>query len=550
MTDKPFALIVDDEWRLARNLVRFVERQGYEARAVASVTEANSAITHRRPDLALVDLKLPDFTGIELCRMLDKRFPGLPMLVMSARIDQEDEAALRDVGVTRFLTKPFSLEELGSMLSTMTVPDGAANDIADCDCHDRARPPARPSALRTTTTRKSPRVVLYSHDTMGLGHMRRNILIARTLAESELRASVLLVSGAREIGRFELPKGIDCLVLPSYEKSTQGNYQSRHLDMVTQDLVNLRAHTINASVSAFNPDVMVADNVPRGALNELDNLLSALNARGHTRCVLGLRDVLDEPQTTREEWAKRKNLNAIQWHYDEVWVYGDPSIYNLCDAYSFGDDFDRKVRFTGYLDARRRATPRSTEIVPPTTEDHLPQTGEPYNLCLVGGGQDGFALAEAFASAHQPTGTIGLLITGPFMQQEQIEILHRIAGQRDDLQILGFVQEPTRLLSNARRVVAMGGYNTVNEVLAFERPTLIVPRVRPRLEQIVRAERLSALGYVDMLHPEALTPSAVTDWLHADQLPPPERPIDLGGLDRLVDFVKRLTSEGHHHATA
>lgn len=545
---QPFAVVVDDEWRLAQNLAQYLQRRGFSSQPVTSVTEANKVITGRRPDLALIDLKLPDFSGIELCRMLGQRYPGTTLIVMSARIDATDVAALTEAGVRHFLTKPFALSELADILDDIGPANvaTAAGTATTIKRHPRLRVDER---IRTNNR---PRIVLYSHDTMGLGHMRRNILIARSLAESRLKANILLVSGAREIGRFVLPPGIDCLVLPSYKKSATGSYESRHLDMQTQELVRLRANTINASVNAFEPDVMVVDNVPRGALNELDDTLSSINARGDTRLVLGLRDVLDAPDVTRREWDQRDNLSTIQWHYDQVWVYGDPNVYDLCESYSFGAAFNRKVRFTGYLDARKRAMPRPDEVLPPESED-LPPGGLPYNLCMVGGGQDGFELAAAFAAAPQPAQTLGVLITGPFMAPDNIAELERLAAGRTDLKILGFVSEPTRLLQNARRVVAMGGYNTVNEVLAFARPTLLVPRTRPRLEQLVRAERLATLGHIDCLHPDFLSPAAIGHWLAkpAEQLPRARQPIDLSGLDRLTDFVERLAgNQGGTHAFA
>ncbi len=547
---RPFALVVDDEWRLAQNLALYLERTGYRAQAVTSVTDANTVITECRPDIALIDLKLPDHSGLELCRMLHRRYPGTPLVVMSARIDGPDRSHLDAVGVRHILSKPFALGALAGVLEQIrdTAAIGTVEPLAEPP--RTVRQAARPIAAANRSQR--PRIDLYSHDTMGLGHMRRNILIAQSLAESRLRANVLLVSGAREIGRFELPTGIDCLVLPSYRKSAAGRYESRHLDMRTKELVRLREHTINASVTAFDPDVMVVDNVPRGALNELDDTLSGINAKGRTRLVLGLRDVLDAPEATRAEWHRRNNLSTVQWHYDEVWVYGDPRVYNLCESYAFGEAFDTKVRFTGYLDARKRANPRASDIVPPEGEDVPPSTPT-YNLCLVGGGQDGYALAEAFATAHQPAGTVGVLITGPFMDAEKTARLEQIAAGRPELRILGFVAEPTRLLQNARRVVAMGGYNTVNEVLAFSRPTLIVPRIRPRLEQLVRAERLAVLGHVDMLHPDKLSARAVSQWLAKPdaELPGATDPIDLNGLDRLADYVDRLTArQGIEHAIA
>src|SRR5713101_4961702 len=71
------------------------------------------------------------------------------------------------------------------------------------------------------------RVALYSHDTMGMGHMRRNLLIAQTLARS-CRASVLLLAGAQEAAAFPLPPGVDCLALPAIMKQ-DSTYQTRRL---------------------------------------------------------------------------------------------------------------------------------------------------------------------------------------------------------------------------------------------------------------------------------------------------------------------------------
>ena len=150
---------------------------------------------------------------------------------------------------------------------------------------------ATPSSMR-------PRIALYSHDTMGLGHIRRNTLIAQTLIQPPLSAQVLLVSGIRESGAFALPPGIDSITLPAYRKRPDGNYTARALDMPLEQLVALRSQTILAALTAFAPQLLIVDNVPRGALSELDTVLPTMRARG-THIVLGLRDIIDTPEAEK-----------------------------------------------------------------------------------------------------------------------------------------------------------------------------------------------------------------------------------------------------------
>lgn len=79
--------------------------------------------------------------------------------------------------------------------------------------------------------------------------------------------------------------------------------------------------------------------------------------------------------------------------------------------------------------------------------------------------------------------------------------------------MLDFVVECERLIAGADAVVSMGGYNTVCEVLAAGTRAVVVPRVRPRAEQLVRAERLAQRGLIDMIHPDDLAPEGIGAWL-------------------------------------
>ncbi len=380
--------------------------------------------------------------------------------------------------------------------------------------------------------RQKPRIALYSHDTCGLGHVRRNLLIAGAL--STFGADILMISGAAHARAFAVPPGVDLLTLPALLKEGRGRYSPRQFSFGIDDLIAMRSQTIQAMLEAFRPDVFVVDNVPRGAMGELEGVLGHLRRRTTARCVLGLRDVLDEPETVAREWARAANFEAIRACYDAVWIYGDPSVYDTATAYGFPADVQAKVIYTGYLDQRQRWSDE------PATPVDCPEG--PFAMCVVGGGQDGIHLARQFALATLPAGVEGLIVTGPFMRKRDQAALQRIRHPR--MHLRHFLTEPTIFYQKADHVVSMGGYNTVSELLSFGKRPLIVPRIHPRREQYIRARRLEALGLVDVLHPDEASSATLSAWLRREPLPPTEvrACIDLNGLSRIVSAVQSLLS--------
>lgn len=377
-----------------------------------------------------------------------------------------------------------------------------------------------------------PRVALYSQGMVGFGHIRRNATLAYALRGSDLTPVVVMIAEAWQAGAIPIPAGVDCVTLPGLRRDADGVHP-RVLDVSDQELVALRADVIAATVKALDPDVLIVDHLPRGAARELGPTLEHLRARGTTRCVLGLRDVLQD-----RAWADPTNVDAMRDYYDAIWVYGDPRVYDPVREYGLGDDVAAKVRYTGYLDQRPRLEFAGAEAAAAVAS--LPPG--PLALCVVGGGRDGFLLAEAFVDADLPRDTIGAIVTGPYMPAELRERLRRRARRRPHLHILDFVPEPVRLIQRADRVVAMGGYNTVCEVLSFEKHALIVPRVDPDLEQWTRAQRMHELGLVSVLHPDRLTARAVSEWLARDAGPPPpsHSRVDFAGLNRVPALLADL----------
>lgn len=411
-------------------------------------------------------------------------------------------------------------------------------------------------------TRPVPRrrIALYSHDTQGLGHIRRNISIASALVGAHPDTDVLLLSGAPEATCLPLPPNSEVITLPALRKNLDGHYGPRVLGLPLEEVVELRRQISSAALLALRPDLLIVDKVARGFGGELEGTLRSLR-RGGTRTVLGLRDVLDSPAVTAAEWRSGRTDEAIRDLYDEVWVYGDPVVFDAAQAYGWSWAVRTKIAYTGYL---------ADHVPDPCAvaggQDNAPPS-EPYVLCLVGGGQDGAQLAEAFVESGPPPGHTGVLVTGPYMSPGDRERLVRTSRRRSDLLVHGFTARARELVAGAAATVTMGGYNSVCELLAAGCPTLVAPRVRPRMEQAIRASALSRMGRLDVLLPHELTPQRIRAWLERAVAPAsttttttgepsrshPCRPaIDLAGLSRIPVFAHALLTshllEANHAA--
>lgn len=337
------------------------------------------------------------------------------------------------------------------------------------------------------------RVLLYSHDTFGLGHLRRSRTIASAMAAADPDLSALITTGSPIAGRFDFPDRVDHVRLPGVVKLPDGAYASHNLGVNIDDTVKLRASLLLAAEEAFDPDLIIVDKEAWGFRNELSTTLETAKRRG-TRIVLGLRDVLDDPEVLRKEWDRKGAVEAIERYYDEIWVYGVPEVCNPLEGIPLSDRMQSKITYTGYL---RRDAPDWPLIGVPMPED-------PYVLVTTGGGGDGADLIDWALRAYEEDANIplhGVLVYGPFIDAlRRAEFDRRAAALEGRVTAFSFDPRLERLVADATGVIAMGGYNTFCEILSLDKPAVIAPRTKPRLEQYVRAEAAERLGLIRMLH--------------------------------------------------
>ncbi len=378
------------------------------------------------------------------------------------------------------------------------------------------------------------RILIYSHDSFGLGHLRRCRAIAHAIVDRYKGVSVLILSGSPIIGSFDFLPRVDFVRIPGVIKLTSGEYQSLGLHIDLDQTMAIRAAIIQQTAESFRPDLLLVDKEPLGLRGEVVPTLKMLKGRG-TRLVLGLRDIMDEPTLLLREWKRKKCLPALEHLYDEIWVYGLEGFADPLQGVACPAAVRAKMIYTGYL---RRAVPRLTRPEPPPRR-------EPYVLVTVGGGDDGMAVIDWVLSAYEadpgiPLGAV--IVTGPFMAPERQRHFRERAERLRGIEVLTFDTHLELLMERAIGVVAMAGYNTFCEILSLDKRAILVPRVLPRREQVMRAMRAASFGLAQALDPEGpRDPGAMIAALRGieDQPAPSERGASamLNGLGVITDLV-------------
>src|SRR5215218_1926594 len=333
--------------------------------------------------------------------------------------------------------------------------------------------------------------LLYCHDTFGLGHLRRTLSVVAALAQRCPELTHVVATGSPLAHAFRLPERVDYVKLPSVVKTAAGEYAPRSLAVAPTDVAELRSDILTAVARRLRPELVLVDNVPPGLGGELLSALKELRRGGRTRLVLGLRDVVDEPERVRRAWT----------------------------------------RYGGYL---RRGEPKQRRRRRPVRV-----------LVTAGGGGDGFPLLRTAVESRALTGRAAehwLVVTGPFLPAEERRALERLAGRAPGLELLEFTRGLPALVATADVVVSMGGYNSICEILSAGRPAVIVPRVEPRLEQLIRARALEQRGLVRVVHPDDLAPKTLTEAIDAlaAQGAPGAEGVDLSGLDNATAELEAL----------
>ena len=383
-------------------------------------------------------------------------------------------------------------------------------------------------------------ILMYSHDTYGLGHIRRTMAIAAHLKRSD--TNVLILTGSPIAGRFAFPDHVDFVRIPGMIKKTNEEYLPLSIKINPRHALDIRKNIITATAKTFKPDLFIVDKEPLGLKKEVLPTLQWLKrSMPRTRTILGLRDIMDDAETVRKDWRKKGVYDILDRLYSEIWVYGLQEFYDPVDAYAIPDGISRKICFTGYIP---RKIPGKRAVRKVKKEIGL-RNGEKLVVVTIGGGGDGFDVMDKYLTMLEtdpPAMDIkSFLITGPFMPIKQRREIYKRARRLGAIasRFYGRMEE---VQAAADLVISMGGYNTVCEILSQGTVSLIVPRETPRKEQLIRAKVLHEQRLVDYIPWNALSVGRLREKVAAllDQPAPYREAIDNFKMCGLETMHQRL----------
>jgi len=340
-------------------------------------------------------------------------------------------------------------------------------------------------------------ILMYSHDTYGLGHIRRTMAIAARLKRND--TNVLILTGSPIAGRFAFPDQVDFVRIPGMIKKTNEEYLPLSIKINPRHALDIRKNIITATAKTFQPDLFIVDKEPFGLKKEvLPTLHWIRRSMPQTRTILGLRDIMDDAETVRRDWKKKGVYDILDRLYSEIWVYGLQEMYDPVKEYAIPETISKKICFTGYIP---RKVPGKA-AVRKARKDVRIRKDEKLVVVTTGGGGDGYVAMDKYLTMLEtcppPTPFKSFLITGPFMPRQQRRDIYKRARRLGAISSR-FYSRMEEIQSAADLVVTMGGYNTICEILSQGTVALLIPRETPRKEQLIRAEVLHRKNLVDYL---------------------------------------------------
>lgn len=389
------------------------------------------------------------------------------------------------------------------------------------------------------------KIMFYCQHVLGMGHFIRAMEITRGLRNFKIR----FLNGGEIVSGFACPPWVEVVHLPAVKPDADLKYiepvdASRSLD----ELKESRKRALLFEFERFKPDLLIIELFPfarRQFVFELLPLLARIRHRGRsTKVVCSVRDILvSQPdQAQHEEWV----CTLLNRYFDLILVHSDPNFQRLEETFSRALDISTEIRYTGYVVQSAEA-----DLSGMDDTDVVRQVGESIIVVSIGGGRVGY---ELLACAVEASGILGevqphriVVFTGPFLPEERFWELKRMVELRPNITLRRYTHRFLSYLKQADLSISMAGYNTCMNLLTTGCRALVLPFATPgNDEQTIRANKLEALGVLNVIRPHELRPDALAHKILAClKTKPASHTLNLRGVENTATFLTELVGEEH-----
>lgn len=367
---------------------------------------------------------------------------------------------------------------------------------------------------------------------LGIGHLQRSLRVADALRRAGL--PVTLVNGGPPAPALTAASCARVVQLPPV-RAVDARFELIDADgrPLGDEVRAARRSAVLAVFAEARPDAVIVEGFPfarRAFAFELDPLIAAAREAG-AAVLCSIRDVV----VMRPDPERHHRIAArVRDDFAAVLVHGDPAFLPFSASFPAAAAIAERMIYTGYVTEPARA---------------IPAAGLPRGEVLVsaGGGVAGGALMAAAMEARR-RGCLAdspwRLLAGSHLPDAEFGRLRAAAPA--GVSVERFRSDFPALLRHCRVSVSQLGYNTALDLLAARVPAVVVPfAAGNETEQELRAERLAALGAVELVREDALSPDALTAALErAVTRPPRAVDIDTDGAARSARIVARIIDGG------
>jgi len=378
------------------------------------------------------------------------------------------------------------------------------------------------------------RVAFYCQHVLGIGHLVRSTEILRALCRE---FSVLLIGGGRPVEGFPFPRQVEIVNLPALETDADfGNLQPVSGAGNLEAIQRARKDMLLSVLERFAPHAFIAELFPFGRKRFAFELIPALEkVRGGyepAKVVCSLRDIL---VVKRDQAAHEERVcGIVNRYFDEILVHSDPRFQRLEGTFSRVADLRCAVRYTGYVVGQACASDQVTSEIP----------AEPFVIVTIGSGRykNGHRLLRAVIEVAPLLRHRLVIFAGPFIPDDEFDQLKEMAAVQRNVQIGRYTPDLHPFLRRAELSISMGGYNTIMNILSARTRAIVFPyTANDDQEQYIRAEKLQALGVIEMLHTDDLQPHRLAAVVNAAlQKEPASINWRMNGAEQSARAIRRL----------